>query len=173
MIRRSRTIQNARPTPNTGHHNTHHSRHSTGPPHKQKGTPTFNGRVTIDTPALHSPGHPTSSCHPTIHDGTPSTTTRGRCGRRIPHRTNTTDRHTPPHHRPTGNSARHDCSASEYCAGIGQDVDWTTPPGRPAVAHTTAIQQQHTRGETDTIHSPPLTRSRSHNQRTIMINDDQ
>jgi hypothetical protein len=39
------------------------------------------------------------------------------------------------------------------------------------VGHTTAIPQQHTPTRMDTIHSPTSHCSRSHNQRTTMINE--
>lgn len=70
--RGSRTIRNASPNPNTGHHHTRHPRHSARPPSKRKGgCPHANRRDWHYTPrpSLTMPPHHPRYPHPTPMPG--------------------------------------------------------------------------------------------------------
>ena len=152
-------------------HNIHHHRHSIGPPCKHKGdTNTQTAGVGITAPALPSPCHPTTLCHP-LHPQCPHPPPRtGEGGRRIPHRTNTTDTHTT-HTSHTRQRTVHDTTAVLTSTALGWvghgPHHWTVRVNSSTHhRHSTAV---HT--EKDGHH--PLT-SFTH-QRSMMINehDDQ
>lgn len=157
--------------------NTTHTtpRHSTGPLSKRKGrTPTLDGRVNAAAPPFHhhATHHrngtpPSTIAPPTIHD-------EGGANRGYPTtRTPQTHTHHPHTTHPAKNSARHDSSTDEYCNGMSR--------ARATPLHWAGQQQYtpppfHTPRRMDTIHSSTHLLShcsRSHNQRTIMINEQQ
>lgn len=76
---------------------------STRPPRKRKGDTDIRREGHHHTPALQPPCHPTSPCHPTIHDSHPLHHCERGSGQRIPHHTNSTQRHTPQHTAGHGN----------------------------------------------------------------------
>jgi hypothetical protein len=176
-MQEGRTIQGARPNPNTGHHNTppviQHGHHANrkGTPILNKGDTTRNGRATITTPAPSTLCHPTSPCPPPFTMAAPSTTMRGEQTKDTRH-TNTTDTHTT--HTPhTRQRIVHDTTTAPTNTAlgrVGQGPDythWTDQQHTPPPFHT-----PHTRGWTPSTH--PLSHySHSHNQRTITINNDQ
>lgn len=131
----------------------------------QTGTPTFDGESITLPPFPHhaTPPSTTAPHHPR----------RGGNGQRIPHHTNTTDTHSPPTPHPTHlamNSTRHDSSTRQHCSGMSRAR--ATPPHRAGRQQHTP-PPFHTPRRVDTIHSSTLTHSRSHNQRTIMIDEQQ
>lgn len=149
-------MQSASPNPNTGitAHTTPAIQH--GHRANGRGTPHTDGRVNTTEPALHSPCHPTSSCHPTIRDSHPLYHDEGGVTEGYP-TTRTLQRHT--HHphttHPAMDNARHDSSTLTVCTGIGGTRAARTGQCWLAAAHT----HRHSthRGETDTIHSSTLT----------------
>lgn len=116
-----------------GNNTTHHPRHSTGPPRKQKGdtthktgTPAFDGEsITLPPFPHHATHHPL--CHPPSTTAPPTTTVRGeRTEDTPPHKqhTETHTTHTP--QRLATDSARHDSSTRQRRSGMsGARV---TPP---------------------------------------------
>lgn len=176
MQRGSRTTQGCR----TQYEHRASQQHATpaiqqGSPSKRKGgTPTIDGRVTVTAPALQSPCHPTTAMPPRHPRWPPLHHCEGGVDRGYPV-TRTAQTHTPHAHHITRqrHSTRHDRSASEYCAGMGRTWAGVHALGRPATAHHHRHSTHHTRrGWTPSTHLLSHC-SRSHNQRTIMINVDQ
>ena len=122
----------AHPIRTRGQHNTRHSRHSMGPPRKQKGDTTHKtGRPVTLPPFPHHATH-----HPLWPH--PPSTTRGGAHRGYPAtRTAQTHTHHPHTAAPGEDSARHDCSTLTVCTGSRghgpHALDWAgqqqyTPP---------------------------------------------
>ena len=174
MQRGNRTMQGAGPNTKTGHHSTHHSRHSTRPPRKhegdtntQTGKPVTTEGVAIDTPTPSIAMPPTTTL-PALPRWPPHHHHEGGADKGYPTtRTTHTDTHHPHTTHPATNSTRHDSSTDEYCGGMSRARAAPLHWGRTAAAHTTAIPHTEEDG-----HHPLITShcSRSHNQRTIMIN---
>lgn len=156
------------------------------PPFNGTTQPTRGGRQHTDGRHRHSTGRPATLppfthhathhplYHPTIHNGPTLHQCEGGTDRGYP-TTRTPQTHT--HHPHTThlarNSTRHDSSTDEYCNGMS---------GARATPLHWAGQQQHapppfhTPRRMDTIHSSTHLLShcsRSHNQRTTMINEQQ
>lgn len=144
-----------------------------GRQYRTRGTPAHDGRAHTAAPALHPPCHPTSSCHPPIHDSPTHHRNEGVADRGHP-TTQTPRRHTPPH---TTHPATRQCTTQsqyrQYCTRI--DRMRTTP-------RTEVYQQQHT---PPPFHTPHIREDGHHplihshtvhvhtHQRTIMINEQQ
>lgn len=96
--RMGNTMKRAGTTQRRGTTTTHHSRHSTGTLDKLEGDANTQtgGHHRSTRPSMLC--HPTSSCHPPPNDSPTHLHEWGESNRRIPHHTNTTDRHTPTHH---------------------------------------------------------------------------
>lgn len=77
--------------------------------------------------------------------------------------------HTPQHL--AKNSTRHDSSTRQHCNGMSRARATPLHWGGTAAAHTTAIPHAEEDGHHPLIHSSTLTHSRSHNQRSTMINE--
>lgn len=164
----SGTMQGAGPNPKTGHHSTHHSRHSIRPQGKrQGGTPTHGrghrhstGRPATQPPFTHDATHH-PLCHPPSAMAPPSTTTRGRADRGYPTtRTAQTHAHHPHTTHLARNSARHDSSTRQHCNGTSRAR--AAPPHWAGQQHTHR-HSTHRGGWTPSTHPLiTLTHSRSH-----------
>ena len=137
----------------------------------KRGAPT-HGRGVSNTAALHLPCHPTSPCHPTIHDGHPLHHCEGGADRGYPTtRTAQTDTH--PHTPHTWQVTVCGMTAvlSRYALGV-EGMGRTHRVGRTGSSTPPPFHTPHT--DKDGYH--PLiysTHSCSHNQRSIMINEQQ
>lgn len=137
-----------------------------------RGTPTHRREGHHHNAALHSPCHTTSSYHPPPNNAPPTTTNGGRTDEGYP-TTQRPQRDTHPHctTHPATNSARHDRSTDEYCGGMGRarvaPLDWADHQQRTPPPFNGVHEED---GYHPLIHSHC---SRSHDQRTIMINVDQ
>lgn len=172
------TIRGARPNPKTGHHNTYHSRHSTGPQGKRQGGANMQtGDANIqrgcqqrDTPPFLTmpPHHPL--CHPTIRDSPTHHHDEGGAHRGYP-TTQTAQTHT--HHLHTThlarNSARHDSSTRQHRNGMSRAR--ATPPHRAGQQQHTHRHSTHRGGWTPSTH--PLIHSHSFMFAQPMIDNDQ
>ena len=173
LIRRQGTPRRRRGQHKTRGNNTAHTTPAIQQDHHA------NGRGTARTRRggqQHS--RPSLTMPPTIRYGTPpsttappTTTTRGEQTEDTPpheHHRHTLTTHTPQHL--AKNSTQHDSSTRQHCNGMSRAR--ATPPHRAGQQHTPP--PFHTPRRMDTIHSSthPLSHcSRSHNQRTIMINE--
>ena len=122
------------PTRRGAPHHTPHPAIQHGHQANGRGTPCNRREGRQHTPAFHLRCHPNSPCHPTIHDGHPSATTRGRPDRGYP-TTQTPQTHTL--HYTTDlatNSGQHDCSTHQYCSGMSRARG--TPPHWAGQQHT-------------------------------------
>jgi len=142
-----------------------------GDTNTKKGDTTHKtGRPTAQPPFTHHATHhplchpPSTIAPPTIHD-------EGGADRGYPTtRTTRTHTHHPHATHLAKNSARHDSSTRQHCNGMSR--------ARAAPPHWAGQQQHtpppfHTPKRMDTIHSSTLTHSRSHNQRSMMIDEQQ
>lgn len=149
-------------------------RHSTRPPGKRQGdTNTQTGRSASRHPPFHHNATPASQYHPTIHDSPTLHHDEGGSRQRIPHHTNTTDTHTArtPH---TQQQTVRDMTAvltSTAPGWAGRGLGYTRWADSSSTHHRHSTH--HTPRRMDTIHRLTSHCSRSHNQRTIMINVDQ
>ena len=179
--RGSRTTQSARPNPKTGHHSTYHPRHSIGPQGKrQGGRQHTDGDVDIrrgvsNAAALHSPCHPPSAMPP-HHPRWPHPPPRqgGGADRGYP-TTQTPQTHTHTPH--TRQGTVHDMTAILASTAMGRaghephhrtGQDSNSTPHRHSTHREGWIPSTH-----PLIHSSTPTHSCSHNQRTIMVNEQQ
>ena len=134
---------------------------------------TQTGMPTTQPPFPHHATHP-SPRSPPFYDGPTHHHNEGGTDRGYPTtRTPQTHTHHPHTTHPAMNSARHDSSTRQHHSGMSR--------ARATPLHRAGQQQHtpppfHTPRRMDTIHSSthPLSHcSRSHNQRTIMINEQQ
>lgn len=125
-----------------GHHTNQAPRHSTRPPSERRGGASIHERghqhVDGDTDirrgvsnsaALHSRCHPPSAMPPHHPRWPHPPPRRGGSRQRIPHHTNSTDRHSPTHTTHLArNSVQHDCSTLTGCTGSrrrrSHALDW-------------------------------------------------
>ena len=156
---------------------------NTHPPHpaiqrghhaEQEGDTTHKtGRPATQPPFTHHATHH-PLCHPTIHDGPTHHHDEGGADRGYP-TTRTAQRDTHPHTTThlARNSARHDSSTRQHCNGMSRAR--ATPP-RWAGQQQHTPPPFHTPRRMDTIHSSTHLLShcsRSHTQRSTMINEQQ
>jgi hypothetical protein len=121
------------------------------------------------------PCHPPSSRHPAIHDGPPLHQRRGGRRQGNPTTQRSTERHSPSHHTP-GNERRTTRVAVLTSTALGRTGARATHTGsgRPAQHTPPPFHTPRHKGWTPSTHPlPHCSRSRSHNQRTIIINVDQ
>ena len=166
MQKGSITIQDARPNPNTGHRSTHHSHHSTRPPSKRN---RGRQRRTGGPPPQHPP-FTHNATHPQRHPPPPRRGGGERTKDTPPHEQH---RHTHPHTPHTRQGTIHDMTAvlTDTRRGGGVQAGPHTPGRADRQQHTPPpFNTTHRRGWTPSALSP-LTRSHSHNQRTIMMID--
>jgi hypothetical protein len=141
----------------------------------RRGTPTTDGRDSITSPALQYHVTPPSSRHPAIHDGPPLHQRRGGRRQGNPTTQRSTERHSPSHHTP-GNERRTTRVAVLTSTALGRTGARATHTGsgRPAQHTPPPFHTPRHKGWTPSTHPlPHCSCSRSHNQRTIIINVDQ